>query len=201
MIEGEENTLMFRTLILATVTAAAALAGPPLVCHRIETGDAKSLPWRNVRGWDGTDPAYNVANLAADTLQLLGPATPLNVRRETLRRAAIYSAKEAGLAARITARLQARAEAAPADPLPWFDAGYFAESVRQTAMIYHFDMLDTGRRKQWSNRGDGPQADGLPWIEKAIRLGGKGMEPSLAMIREYRDAFEKSRFAKQVAGK
>lgn len=201
MIEGEENTLMFRTVILATVTAAAALAGPPLVCHRLETGDAKSLPWRSVRGWDGTDPAYNVANLAADTLQLLGPATPLNVRRETLRRAAIYSAQEAGLAARITARLRARAAAFAADPLLWFDAGYFAESVRQTAMIYHFDMLDTGRRTQWSNRGDGPQADGLPWIEKAIRLGGKGMEPSLAMIREYREAYEKSRFAKQVAGK
>ena len=185
---------MFKTTLLALGTAALALAGPPLVCHRIDIGDAKSLPWRNVNGWDGTEPSYDVTSLAADTLRLLGPAAPLNARRETLRRAAIYSAKEAGLAAKIIGQLQARAEAAPADPLLWFDAGYFAESVRQTAMIYHFDMLDKGRKQQWSNRGEA-QADGLPWIEKAIKLGGKGMEPSLVMIREYREGFEKSRFA------
>jgi len=37
-------------------------------------------------------------------------------------------------------------------------------------------------------RGDGRVLDGRPWIEKAIRMGGKGMEVALAKTGEYRDA-------------
>ena len=33
--------------LLLALTAGSAVAGPPLVCHPISIGDAKSLPWRD----------------------------------------------------------------------------------------------------------------------------------------------------------
>ena len=74
--------------------AAAAYAGPPLICHRVEIGSAKSLPWRAVTEWDGTAPGYDLSRLTAETLGLLAPGVPLNVRMETLRRAAVYAVKQ-----------------------------------------------------------------------------------------------------------
>lgn len=181
---------MFKQPIILILTAAAALAGPPLVCHPIEIGSAASLPWRNVQGWDGTDPKYNVGNLAADITKLLDAGAPLNLRMETLRRAAIYSARTEGLADRVTGLLLARAKQADATGTPqpnfWFDAGYYAESVRQTSFIYRYDMLTQAERKDWKLRGEKLATDGRPWIETAIRLGGKGMEPALAKVDEYR---------------
>jgi len=191
---------MLKQSILFTIAAAAAMAGPPLVCHRIEIGTAQSLPWRDVNGWDGTDAKYNVGNLSTDTLRLLDPEAPLNVRMETLRRAAIYSARSAGMADKIIGALLNRAKnneaANKAEPIAWFDAGYFAEAVRQTTFIYRYDMLSEAERKNWIHRGERLSVDGKPWIEKAIRLGGKGMEPALAMINEYRQADLKRHNAK-----
>ena len=75
-----------------------ALAGPPLICQKFDIGSAKSLPWKAAPDWHGADPAYNLANLPDETLSLLTPAAPVRLRMETLRRAGIYSAKDAGLA-------------------------------------------------------------------------------------------------------
>ena len=86
-----------------------ALAGPPLICQKFDIGSAKSLPWKAAPDWHGADPAYNLANLPDETLSLLTPAAPVRLRMETLRRAGIYSAKDAGLAGEITSRLLARA--------------------------------------------------------------------------------------------
>lgn len=179
---------MWKPLTLITIAAALALAGPPAVCHRIDIGDAASLPWRNVNGWDGADPAYNVANLSNDTLKLLAPSAPVNLRMETLRRAAIYSARHAGLAVKLMNQLEARAKTAKSDPLAWFDAGYFIEAVRQTEFIYRYDMLDAPVRSALVHRGEKLGPDGRPMIEKALALGGKGMNHALALIDEYRNA-------------
>lgn len=192
---------MFTKSILYIIAATAALAGPPLVCQRIDIGNATSLPWRHVKGWDGTDSKYDVGSLASDTLRLLDLKTPLKVRMETLRRAAVYSAKNQGFADKITEQLLSRAKSNEAEPLGWFDAGYFVESVRQTAFIYRYDMLSEAERKTWTNRGERLGPDGRPWIEKAIRLGGKGMEPALAMVDEYRMADLKHHSAKVAAAK
>src|SRR5579872_6941444 len=159
---------MLKQSFLFVMTAAAAFAGPPLVCHRIEIGTAQSLPWRDVDGWDGTDAKYNVDNLATDTVRLLDSTAPVRVRMETLRRAGIYCARHAGLAEKITAALLSRAEGG-VEPTPWFDVGYFAEVVRQTSFIYRYDMLPAAERETWVLRGEGPSVDGLPYIEKAIR--------------------------------
>ena len=194
-------TLRILTAILGL--AAAALAGPPLICERIEIGNAKSLPWRNVNGWDGTEKSYNVAKLTGDTVALLDASMPLAVRMETLRRAAIYAARQEAIAEQLSARLLARVAdgvaAGKQDPLAWFDAGYYAEALRQVTFVYRYDMLSAEERQQWKLRGDKLGLDGRPWVEKAIRLGGKGMEVALGKIEGYREADLKQH--KQVAVK
>lgn len=194
-------TLQIFTAFLGLTVAA--LAGPPLICERIEIGDAKSLPWRSVNGWDGSDKNYSTGALTKDTLALLTPATPMNVRMETLRRAAIYSARSLKLSEQLSARLLSRITDATAtgksDPLVWFDAGYFAEALRQVTFVYRYDMLSPAERTQWKVRGEELGLDGRPWIEKAIRMGGKGMEPAIAKIEDYRQADFKHH--KQVAVK
>src|SRR5580692_8381865 len=126
-----------------------ALAGPPLICRQFDIGSARSLPWKAGPDWHGADPAYNLANLGDETLSLLTPGTPVRVRMETLRRAGIYSAKDSKLAGELTSRLLARALDAEADPLAWFDAGYFVETIRQATFIYRYNMLDSTERAAW----------------------------------------------------
>src|SRR5262249_18555306 len=83
------------TLTIVMITAAMAyqqiaLAGPPLICHPYDIGDAKSLPW-NGSEWRDVKPDYELNRLVEDTLALLTPETPVIVRMETLRRATIYA--------------------------------------------------------------------------------------------------------------
>ncbi len=126
----------------AIVLVAAALcfanvaqAGPPLICHTIEIGQAKSLPWIshdwNLSGGEN----YDTKNLVADTLDILAPETPVLVRMETLRRATLYARKDPLAAKELLARLHARATSAESsghpDALAWFDVGYLAETYKQ----------------------------------------------------------------------
>ena len=99
---------MMKKLFLAlafalVVTAAPALAGPPLICGPIDIGKAQSLPWSSAPGWNGALASYDLTHLGDDTVSLLTPQTPVNVRRETLRRAAIYAAGQTGLAESLAA--------------------------------------------------------------------------------------------------
>jgi hypothetical protein len=177
-------------IIATALLALPALAGPPLICHRIEIGDAKSLPWRmNAKGWDGAERSYDVgAKLIADTFALLTPATPIPVRMETMRRASIYAARQARLAPEIADRLEARASKSGA-ALDWFDAGYWIESVRQASFIYRYDMLSPAEKHSWQIRTGLDGRDGYPMVKKAMMLGGApGMERALGLIEEYRRA-------------
>jgi hypothetical protein len=179
-------------LLLAAATAA--LAGPPAICHPVEIGKAKSLPWRdNVNGWDGTVPGYDLASLTADTLAILTPSASVPLRMETIRRAAIYAARNEAVAEKLTARLIARIAdvSGKADANAWFDAGYFAEALRQMGMVYRYNMVPPEEKANWKIRGEGSSLDGQPWIEKAMQLGGKGMEVALVKVREYRTADRK----------
>ena len=75
--------LRLRSLALAALLVALpAWAGPPLLCHPFDTAGAPSLPWG--QGWNQVDRRYDTARLAADTLRLLGPKTPVLARMETL---------------------------------------------------------------------------------------------------------------------
>jgi hypothetical protein len=163
-------------LLFTLLIAAPAWAGPPLICHANDIGSARSLPWLATAGWNGADPAYDVSHLSDDTLALLTPGAPLQVRMETIRRAAIYASRRSGLSDELTIRLLGRAldaqTAERADPSAWFDAGYFVETVRDGARIYpalHAQDLD-----------------GLSWIRIAARMGGSDMQPAIAMVERAR---------------
>ena len=178
------------SLIALTLLALPALAGPPLICHRIEIGDAKSLPWNaEAQGWNGAVLSYDVsANLLKDTLAILAPGTAIPVRMETMRRSAIYAARDARLASGLAAKLEARAAESGA-AVAWFDAGYWIESVRQASFIYRYDMLSPSEKDTWQIRKGLAGRDGHPMVKKAISLGGApGMDRALALIEEYRNA-------------
>src|SRR6266487_1793353 len=100
-----------------------AQAGPPLICHRIEIGQANSLPFIN---WNQKGSGgYDLKNLTRDTLAILDSNTPVLVRMETLRRASIYARQDPQAAKELITRLQARAassdSAGHSDALAWFD--------------------------------------------------------------------------------
>jgi hypothetical protein len=189
---------MIRRLIVGLLLGATALlAGPPLICQRIDTGNAPSLPWRDVNGWQGMKADYDVGRLEADTLALLTPAATISARSETLRRAAIYATREPGLALRIAETLTARAGKHP-PALTLFDAGFFIEAVRQAAYVAHYDMLSKAEKKEWRLAEWPRLPDGMAMVEQAIARGGKGMETALGQMREYNAADVKAgRLAKR----
>ena len=134
--------------IASLAIAAPALAGPPLLCHPFEIGTAKSLPWVGQKSWDEGQPGYKLENLVADTEALLTPSTPVIVRIETLRRAALYASADARVASILIKRLLSRAEASEMagrpDPLAYLDAAYIAGAFNEITMM--------GRAKEWEER-------------------------------------------------
>jgi len=140
------------TAAATLVLASSAFAGPPLLCHPYNIGSERSLPWSGASSWFDGDPAYNVKNVVADTEALLTPSTPVIVRMETLRRAAIYASSDAAIAAQLLDRFVARAEAGKAQPeaLLWLDAAYLAGAYREMTML--------GQDSRWASRTAGLKA-------------------------------------------
>jgi hypothetical protein len=140
--------------LVAFLAPAALRAGPPLICHPYEIGAAKSLPGATDGHWLGISKSYDRKTLVGDTLALLTPDVPILVRMETLRRAVIYAtgemhgwekgtytAEDREISMTLLKQLRDRAttkdEAKRA--LALFDAGFFAETLRQTKMDPGFD--------------------------------------------------------------
>jgi len=166
----------FVVVLLATLLCLATLAeaGPPLICHSVEIGPAKSLPWIS-HDWNlSGGETYDTKNLVRDTLEILAPDTPVLVRMETLRRATLYARKDPLAAKELLARLHARATSAESsgrpDALAWFDVGYLAETYKQWI------------GQSWmrvSNDEQNPAAgvDGYALVKKAIGL--RGSDPQM----------------------
>jgi hypothetical protein len=130
------STRILFAVALATLTARPALAGPPLVCFPFDIGTARSLPWdAQGHAWKGLRAGYRVSGLTGDTLALLAPTTPVIVRMETLRRAALYATTDVAAARALLTTVLDRAGAKGADPIALFDAGYLAETNKQLAPI------------------------------------------------------------------
>jgi hypothetical protein len=147
-----------RTVAIVLTLTASAFAGPPLICHRIEIGQAKTLPLIN---WNEQGTAgYDLKNLTRDTLAILDSNAPVLVRMETLRLATIYARHNPEVAKELLTRLHARAfdSAGESGALAWFDLGYMAEAY-----------------KQWMPQHSNPAAglDGYAWVKKAISLRGQ----------------------------
>ena len=145
-----------------------AQAGPPLICHPLEIGQAKSLPWIdwNQKGTGG----YDLKNLTRDTLAILDSSAPVLLRMETLRRATIYARQDPQVAKELLTRLQARAanstDSGLSEALAWFDVGYLIETYQQ-----------------WIGKAEpNPAAglDGYAWVKKAVRLRGQDPEMEFA---------------------
>src|SRR6266853_2145354 len=163
-----------------TIALAAALlsivgfaqAGPPLICHTFEIGQAKSLPWIS-HSWNlSGGETYDTRNLVRDTLEILSSDTPVLVRMETLRRATLYARKDPVAAKELLARLHARATAAESsghpDALAWFDIGYLAETYRQW-LGQNLPHMTDGMRMD-PNPASG--VDGYAMVKKALALRG-----------------------------
>jgi len=160
-------------LLLLSGLITTALAGPPLLCHPLDIGKARSLPWTDL--WNlGGNTDYNTKNLVKDTLGILDSGAPVIVRMETLRRATLYARKDPQVARELLTRLYKRAADSDAAEHPdapaWFDVGYTVEAYRQ---LFPKDQ----------NPAAG--LDGYSFVTKAIGLRGRSdpqMELGAALI-------------------
>jgi hypothetical protein len=206
-LQGEDNMKRYisdamrnsmKILAVFVMMAAPVFAGPPLVCHPINIGSAQSLPWTSTT-WNlsGTE-SYNVGHLVADTLAFLGPNTPVLVRMETIRRAALYSRNDAAVARELLAGLGARATHGEHDALADFDYGYLIETYRQLDIALRISGGGRGRAG-WVNPA--ASLDGYASVKKAIAIrgGDAEMEFAAALIttenskQDYEGHVEKAR--------
>lgn len=144
----------FAVAVALAATTTSLHAGTPLICHPYAIGSAQSLPG-STGDWKGVNPNYDRKNLQRDTLALLTPDTPVIVRMETLRRAAIYatagmrgwstshgfSAEDRANASGLLDQLRARTKDAKgaALALALFDVGFFAETLRHAGVDRSID--------------------------------------------------------------
>ena len=165
------------SLFLALLfSASSAVAGPPLLCHTFDIGNAKSLPWIS-HDWNLTGrETYNISNLVTDTIAILDDDSTVLVHMETLRRATLYSQLDPHAAKHLLIKLMALSDAtaqnSPNSTLAIFDLGYFAESLRQLQWFH----------KDASNPAQG--LDGYALVNKALQLrsGDLQMEFAAAII-------------------
>jgi hypothetical protein len=157
---------------LVLAVASPALAGPPLLCHPFDIGTAKSLPWDGAPGWFTGSADYPLERLVTDTEAILQPATPVLVRMETLRRAAIYASRDAAVASALVERLSLNAKS---DTLAALDAAYLIEALHQVTMLEQM--------AEFRDRIAGVKAvlrgrDALPFLARAVE--GRPLDASVA---------------------
>ncbi len=166
------STTAFAAVLLFVVSIAptSAVAGPPLICHRLDIADGKSLSWPS-NSWNlSGNESYLGKNLAEDTIAILDSDRVVLVHMETLRRATLYGRKDPAAARELLTRLMARANRATGttyqDALRSFDAGYLIECY-----------------KAWIGKDEhnpAQNADGSALINRAIELRGNDPEMEFA---------------------
>jgi hypothetical protein len=159
------SALLLAVLIFTT----SAVAGPPLLCHAFDIGNAKSLPWIS-HDWNLTGrESYDTNNLVNDTITILDNDATVLVHMETLRRATLYAQLDPLVAKHLLIKLMARSDSAgqtlSAPALALFDLGYFAESLHQ----FHWTHKDAPNPAQG--------LDGFTLVDKAIQL--RGNDPQM----------------------
>lgn len=179
MVQKSIRSLILTAVLLlgTAVIQQTAIAGPPLICHPIETGDAKSLPWGSSADWRAVRPDYDLNHLVEDTLALLTPETPVLARMETLRRATIYAVwskrdREVGLksgndkvAAELLARMMKRVRESvgnnPTFTYALFDAGYLIACFQQAGYQSNNKSLEGYAmvRKAAAHQGGTPEME------------------------------------------
>ena len=158
------------TLVLTPfLFTTSAIAGPPLICHTIDIGNANSLPWIS-HNWNlSGSECYDTKNLISDTIAILDSDPTVLVHMETLRRATLYAQSDSRTSKQLLLKLVARSNSAGNSAeaaLASFDAGYFAETLNQL---------------QWIHKGSSNPAQGfggLSLIKKGLLL--RGNDPEMA---------------------
>lgn len=156
-------------LFTLSLFVASAFAGPPLICHTYDIGNAKSLPWIS-HNWNlSGNESYDTNNLAADTFSILDSDPTVLVHMETLRRAALYGQKNPEALKQFFTKMISRTNAsdsnAMAASLAFFDLGYFTATLAQLHWIY----------KDFANPAQSFDAKIL--VDKAIHL--RGNDPQM----------------------
>lgn len=170
-------------LLATTLFIRPAFAGPPLLYHPFDIGTAQSLPWDGTSSWFDKNQQYDLRKLADDTVGLLTATTPVVVRMETLRRAAIYAADDALVAKQlflvVSDRARAAERAGQPDALATFDAGYLAATLQELGNLAHFARSEQirlridGQALQLLVRG----VDGYALVK--MSLAARGIDPSI----------------------
>ena len=173
------STSVITVFVGFLVLAQPAIAGPPLLCHPFDIGTAQSLPWDGTKGWSHGRADYNLQNLVADTQALLTPSTPVIVRMETLRRAALYASHDRRVATELHDTFTKRAAEAerlgrPAHAIALFDAGYLAETFKQIAHLGQSAEFRTRANTATAAVGN---TDGYAMITRSLSL--KADDPAL----------------------
>lgn len=203
LLNGRSMFFLAGAIAVSLFLANAAQAGPPLICHTIEIGQAKSLPWIN-HGWNlSGGENYDLKNLAPDTLAILDSGAPVLVRMETLRRATLYARKDPQVARELLAKLQARVtkaeNAGHPDAMALFDAGYLVECYKQWIGKDLPHMTDNLPM----DPNPAVTLDGYALVKRAISLRGQDpeMEFAAALISlEGRQADHQLHVARATAG-
>lgn len=157
--------------VLTTLTIPS-IAGPPLICHPFEIGEAKSIAW-NGKQWRDVKKDYDLNQLVPDVMAILETDAPVLVRMETMRRAAVYAVwslrdtkvgfdpKGERAAIALLDKILARKNAAEvrgfktkADKLALFDAGYLLETYK------YIGFEEIAKKPVLP-------AESLAWVEKA----------------------------------
>jgi hypothetical protein len=146
-------------LTVVAVVCTPLLAGPPLICHPVEIGDAKCLPLDG--GYTGTAEAIAILDAERDPL----------VHMETLRRATIAIGQDRTRALELAASLMSRAldaetagETGPEAALRWLDAGYLVACLGQNGV-----RLDLPGAAAKPTRG-AREVPGYAWVGRAVAL-------------------------------
>jgi len=172
------SLLPFPSLAIAAALIAAPALGPPTICHPIDIGDARSLPWGDSPFSVAAD--YDVGRAVEDTLAILRESSDTLVHMETLRRAAICLAdlSEAGAArpaewrqAQLE-RLQTALQADVAERAPGAAGG--AEEAARGLRIFDLGyleavLLQSERHGTGASRAE-RTAESRGWLDQAAAL-------------------------------
>ncbi|MCH8823994.1 MAG: hypothetical protein IH984_10840 [Planctomycetes bacterium] len=176
------------------VAISSTYAGPPAICHPVDIGNAKSIPW----GDSAFDKkrGYSKSEVIDDTVNILNNSHSALVHMETLRRATLYLDRNTKQATTLLAKLMAKTLDSEtkqnANALAWFDAGYLAQCYDQLGI--DTDVIC----------GKDQGVIGYAWIKKAIAINendaqlqfGAAMVTVLSGIKEHH---EHSTRVKQLA--
>ena len=165
-----QSALVTLTAFCFVTASQQAFAGPPLVCHPIQIGNARSLPGGS--GPFGILSSYDRSRLVEETLNLLTSDMPVLVRMETLRRATLYASgiyrgddgwkkqsdEDRRISYELLSRLMARALGESPGSMASFDVGYLMSCYEQASIAKDFKGYELVR-KALDSSGRNPEME------------------------------------------